>query len=172
MDLIHMKGRVYDPTIGRFLQADLVVQAQGQILSYNRYAYVWNNPGAYTDPSGYYLVGEDGSRMDGEGNKYSTENQATEKGDIKTKEDDQYTGVVISPDAQKGQPFYKTVRELVHALGAYGVVFGKRELGSDGSPDAPPGEDPWGFGDAEYVHEQVFYTGVDGRGLKDTESLT
>jgi len=63
LDLIHMQGRVYDPTIGRFLQADLVVQAPGQILSYNRYAYVWNNPGAYTDPSGYEVLG-----LDGEGN--------------------------------------------------------------------------------------------------------
>ncbi|MEJ2045375.1 MAG: RHS repeat-associated core domain-containing protein, partial [Reinekea sp.] len=54
MDLIHMQGRVYDPTIGRFLQADPFVQAPGQILSYNRYAYVWNNPLTATDPSGFY----------------------------------------------------------------------------------------------------------------------
>ncbi len=39
MNLIHMKGRVYAPTIGRFLQADVVVQSPNQILSYNRYAY-------------------------------------------------------------------------------------------------------------------------------------
>jgi RHS repeat-associated protein len=53
LELIHMKGRVYDPTVGRFLQADVVVQSPNLTLSYNRYAYVWNNPLAMTDPSGY-----------------------------------------------------------------------------------------------------------------------
>jgi len=53
LDLIHMKGRIYDPTTGRFLQADVIVQAPQQILSYNRYAYVWNNPLVFVDPSGY-----------------------------------------------------------------------------------------------------------------------
>ncbi|WP_196158980.1 FG-GAP-like repeat-containing protein [Reinekea sp. G2M2-21] len=76
LDLIHMKGRVYDPTIGRFLQADLVVQAPGQILSYNRYAYVWNNPGAYTDPSGY-VCGCPADRSETGGAYDSTSDNAT-----------------------------------------------------------------------------------------------
>lgn len=56
-DLIHMNGRVYDPTIGRFLQPDVIIQAPSQILSYNRYSYVWNNPLGYTDPTGYAVTG-------------------------------------------------------------------------------------------------------------------
>lgn len=52
-DIIHMNGRIYDPTLGRFLQADPFVQAPGSSQSYNRYAYVFNNPLTYTDPSGY-----------------------------------------------------------------------------------------------------------------------
>lgn len=55
VDLIHMKGRVYDATIGRFLTADPHIQFAGNTQSYNRYSYVLNNPLAYTDPSGYFL---------------------------------------------------------------------------------------------------------------------
>ena len=53
MDLIHMGGRVYDHTTGRFLQGDIVVQLSGFSNAYNRYAYVLNNPLSYTDPTGY-----------------------------------------------------------------------------------------------------------------------
>jgi hypothetical protein len=48
-----MNGRIYDPTLGRFLQADPFIQAPTNSQSYNRYAYVFNNPLSYTDPSGY-----------------------------------------------------------------------------------------------------------------------
>ena len=45
--LVHMNGRVYDPTIGRFISAD-------PMLPGNRYAYVNNNPMNSTDPTGYW----------------------------------------------------------------------------------------------------------------------
>ncbi len=48
-----MNGRIYDPTLGRFLQADPFIQAPKNSQSYNRYAYVFNNPLKYIDPSGY-----------------------------------------------------------------------------------------------------------------------
>jgi len=51
--LIHMNGRVYDSTLGRFLSADPHIQAPDDSQSYNRYSYVRNNPLKYTDPSGY-----------------------------------------------------------------------------------------------------------------------
>jgi RHS repeat-associated protein len=53
MGTIHMNGRVYDPLTGRFMSADPIVQAPGNLQSYNRYAYVMNNPLNLTDPSGY-----------------------------------------------------------------------------------------------------------------------
>lgn len=54
MGLIHMNGRVYDPTIGRFLSADPFVQDPTNSQSLNRYAYVMNNPLSFTDPSGFF----------------------------------------------------------------------------------------------------------------------
>jgi RHS repeat-associated protein len=52
LGFIDMKGRVYDPSAGRFLSADPITdptQSQG----INPYSYVWNNPLNATDPSGF-----------------------------------------------------------------------------------------------------------------------
>ena len=53
LDLVHMNGRVYNPLIGRFLSADPLVNDPVNGQSYNRYAYVLNNPTNLTDPTGY-----------------------------------------------------------------------------------------------------------------------
>lgn len=54
--LINMNGRIYDPAIGRFLSADPYIQSPDNLQSYNRYAYVWNNPLNATDPTGYWSL--------------------------------------------------------------------------------------------------------------------
>src|SRR5690625_2392116 len=51
--IIHMNGRIYDPHLARFLQADPFVEAPGTL---NRYTYVHNNPLVYYDPSGYFSL--------------------------------------------------------------------------------------------------------------------
>jgi len=56
MMLIHMNGRIYDPVVARFITADLIVQAPGNLQSYNRYSYALNNPLLYADPTGYCSV--------------------------------------------------------------------------------------------------------------------
>jgi len=53
--IVHMNGRIYDPVLGRFLQADPVVQAPDNSQNLNRYTYVLNNPLSYTDPSGFFF---------------------------------------------------------------------------------------------------------------------
>jgi RHS repeat-associated protein len=53
--LIHMNGRIYDPKLGRFLQADPLIQDPTNSQSLNRYSYVWNNPLNATDPSGHLV---------------------------------------------------------------------------------------------------------------------
>jgi hypothetical protein len=47
-----MNGRMYDPVLGRMLSADNYMHSGTQGL--NRYAYVYNNPLKYTDPSGEF----------------------------------------------------------------------------------------------------------------------
>ncbi len=51
--LIHMNGRVYDAHLGRFLQADPIIQAPTNSQSLNRYSYIINNPLSGVDPSGF-----------------------------------------------------------------------------------------------------------------------
>ena len=51
--LIHMNGRVYDPSLGRFLSADIVYQDATNAQMFNRYAYGFNSPFSGTDPTGY-----------------------------------------------------------------------------------------------------------------------
>ncbi|WP_444940880.1 PQQ-binding-like beta-propeller repeat protein [Microbulbifer sp. ZKSA004] len=53
--LVHMNGRIYDPRLAKFLQADPFVQEPKYSQSHNRYAYAWNNPLNATDPSGYFI---------------------------------------------------------------------------------------------------------------------
>lgn len=56
--LIHMNARIYDPTLGRFLSADPIIQDPHDTMAYNRYSYARNNPLKYTDPSGNCIFAE------------------------------------------------------------------------------------------------------------------
>lgn len=53
-DLVYMQARYYDPTIGRFLNVDIVLPAPAALDLINRYAYVANNPMTLTDPFGMF----------------------------------------------------------------------------------------------------------------------
>ncbi len=50
--IVHMNGRLFDPTIGRFLQTDPMLQSPDDLQNYNRYSYCLNNPVTCSDPSG------------------------------------------------------------------------------------------------------------------------
>ena len=52
-----MNGRVYDPVLARFLSPDPYVQAPDYTQGFNRYAYCYNNPFKYIDPSGELQIG-------------------------------------------------------------------------------------------------------------------
>lgn len=54
--LIHMNGRLYDPLLRRFLNADENIQDIFNTQNYNKYGYVMNNPLMYSDPSGEVIV--------------------------------------------------------------------------------------------------------------------
>ncbi|MBR4810699.1 MAG: RHS repeat-associated core domain-containing protein, partial [Bacteroidaceae bacterium] len=54
--LIDMRGRMYDPVLGRFLSPDAFVQAPTNPQNFNRYSYCLNNPLKYSDPSGNFFL--------------------------------------------------------------------------------------------------------------------
>src|SRR5262249_41578278 len=70
LGLVNMKGRTYDPKVGRFLTPDPVVPDPMSGQSWNPYSYVDNNPLTYVDPTGYdpEIVYEKGFDYDAEGN--------------------------------------------------------------------------------------------------------
>ncbi|WP_437685624.1 RHS repeat-associated core domain-containing protein [Sorangium sp. So ce176] len=51
--LVNMKGRMYDPRIGRFLTTDPIVSFMFFGQSWNPYSYVLNSPLNFVDPSGF-----------------------------------------------------------------------------------------------------------------------
>lgn len=55
--LVDMNGRMYDPTLGRFISVDPLIQDPLNSQNFNGYAYCYNNPMKYTDPSGESVVG-------------------------------------------------------------------------------------------------------------------
>ena len=60
--LYYYNARYYDPTIGRFISADTVVQSYSNPQTLNRYAYCLNNPLNRTDPTGKDYISDHGGR--------------------------------------------------------------------------------------------------------------
>ena len=52
--LIHMNGRLYDPTLHRFLMPDNYIQDPFNTQNFNRYGYCLNNPLVYVDQNGEF----------------------------------------------------------------------------------------------------------------------
>ena len=61
--LIHMRGRLFDPRMGRFTGIDPVIQFPLSTQGLNPYSYLLNNPLAGTDPTGYECTAETGSHI-------------------------------------------------------------------------------------------------------------
>ena len=55
------KARMYNSTIGQFIQSDTLVSSPSSSQALNRYSYVENNPNKNTDASGYCITHANGS---------------------------------------------------------------------------------------------------------------
>ena len=75
-DLYYYNARYYDPTLGRFLQADSLIANVFQPQTINPYAYVLNNPLKYTDPTGHEPFGGD-ENLNLNGNSSENEREIT-----------------------------------------------------------------------------------------------
>ncbi|MCB8943497.1 MAG: RHS repeat-associated core domain-containing protein [Ardenticatenaceae bacterium] len=54
LGLLYYQARYYLPGVGRFLSADTIVPEPINPQTYNRYAYVNNNPLGFIDPTGHF----------------------------------------------------------------------------------------------------------------------
>ncbi|EQB89244.1 RHS repeat-associated protein [Clostridium punense] len=57
--LYYLQSRYYNPTWGRFINADAIAGSLGELLGHNIFAYTKNNPISMSDPSGYRTVRAD-----------------------------------------------------------------------------------------------------------------
>ncbi len=55
-NLVYMQGRYYDHATGHFLSVDPTGPSAGNVFTYNRYAYVSNNPIGNVDPNGKQTI--------------------------------------------------------------------------------------------------------------------
>ena len=59
LGMIHMRGRVQEPILGRMISGDPLLGDIGNPETLNRYAYVVNNPATLTDPTGFHAYYND-----------------------------------------------------------------------------------------------------------------
>ena len=53
--LYYLNSRYYDPQTGRFINADSIIGANGDIIGYNMFAYCSNNPIVFCDKTGHFV---------------------------------------------------------------------------------------------------------------------
>ena len=53
----YLQSRYYDLVVGRFINADALLGANGDMLAYNMFAYCSNNPVNFSDPTGKGFLG-------------------------------------------------------------------------------------------------------------------
>mgnify|MGYP000510763263 FL=1 len=53
--MYYLNSRYYDPQTGRFINADSIIGANGDIIGYNMFAYCSNNPIVFCDKTGHFV---------------------------------------------------------------------------------------------------------------------
>ncbi len=124
-----MNGRIYDPTIARFISADPTIPYVFDSQSFNRYSYTRNNPLKYVDLNGYIDSYSSKNSVDKDSDSFSENNKDDDSGD--SKDDD----IEVSISKEDG----------VLSYGAYFTI----EYHSDPLDSLYSG-DPYESGDDDY----------------------
>ena len=120
----YLQSRYYDPTVRRFLNADNILGANQNILSYNLFAYCSNNPINYCDPSGCYMTPYDRLRV----------LLASGKAwyDSKGKLHVPYSSYRVAPNVMLGTPLTGEPNSTLPVYDNDGNLTQEREYGPDG----------------------------------------
>ena len=62
--MVNLNARIYDPTLGKFMAPDPTISNPFDTQTYNRFAYVFNNPLSFTDPTGFNVCTADNGFCD------------------------------------------------------------------------------------------------------------
>lgn len=108
--LIFMQGRIYDPKLGRFVQADPYVQDATDTQAYNRYAYVRNNPLTLTDLSGFSWFSKQWNKIKKHVNNLSEFALRTTPGNLESQ-----VATLIA---------YRTLQAVPYEVGQIGISIG------------------------------------------------
>ena len=105
----YLNSRYYDPLVGRFVNADGIVGANGGIMGYNMFAYCNNNPVMYVDPNGFMVLGKNRIKQ-----IFETENPEVGGGIVAA-------GLILWSVAEKAAGVLEFIATLFQSLGA-GVI--------------------------------------------------
>ena len=125
--LYYLGSRYYDPETGRFINADGLLGANGDILSYNLFAYCSNNPVNFSDPSGYgfwsWLTGLFGGKKSNEATSSSASSPSGSQGACKSVGSGVSTsaGKVPPPEKEKKPNIFEAAAKSVKIDAGFGT---------------------------------------------------
>jgi hypothetical protein len=122
-----MNGRIYDPLLGRFLSADLLVQNNGNLQCYNRYSYVENNPLTFTDKTGFWIDVKDDEKRKKEAEAKQSQKQDTHEDRLNNhKITITFSAAIVNDSGQK-----ITTKEMGQLAARYEKALDKAFTGED-----------------------------------------
>jgi len=121
-------ARMYSPSLGRFISADSIVPEAGRPQSWNRYAYVRNNPLRYTDPTGHFELGSGVQDEHGQVAGYNKDSELWKYFIDLGYDDEQITEIFLNWEVND-KPFWNLLLQAKTGDLLEGVTGGGRYLG-------------------------------------------
>jgi RHS repeat-associated protein len=108
LGIYHFGARFYDPLLGCFLSADTMLPYPSNSQSYDRFAFVLNNPMIFVDPSGHVVVEQCSYPVLEEGDQCVPPGSGDDDGSSTPGDNDgvpRYQDIIISLLPKLGMPF-------------------------------------------------------------------